>query len=88
MRSYCSIPSILRMSKRLKDHERGLKVEKGLEVEENPSIEKKDAIKIFNKWIESDNQVLDILKNRYRELKEIGIDLVEKHGEHMKETYG
>ncbi len=57
---------------------------KGLEVEENLSIKKGDAIKIFDKWMESDNEAIDILKSRYRELKEIGKDLLEKHGVHKK----
>lgn len=57
---------------------------RGFEVEENPTIKHGDAIKIFNKWIESDDEAIEILKSRYRELKEIGKDLVEKHGGHKR----
>lgn len=45
----------------------------GFEIDEENSVcTKKEAIKIFNEWKKSDPGVLDLLKRRYKEMKDIG----------------
>src|SRR5574341_137221 len=61
-----------------------LDFDKGLEIEDNHTIKEEDARKIFNEWLEKDPEAIDILKSRYRELKEIGKKLVEKHSKYGK----
>lgn len=50
-----------------------LSFKKGIEIdEENTFCTKKEAIKIFQDWKKSDPGVIDSLKARYKEMKEIG----------------
>lgn len=41
-------------------------------------------MKIFTKWLKSDPFVIEVLKHRYTEVKDIGKNLVEKHTKHGK----
>ncbi len=61
-----------------------LNFNKGTEIEVHPSMKKVDAMKIFTEWQNSDKEALDILKNRYAELKEIGKNLAKKQGGYEK----
>jgi hypothetical protein len=50
-----------------------LSFKKGIEIdEENTFCTRKEAIKIFKDWKKSDPKGMDLLKNRYKEMKDIG----------------
>jgi len=55
-----------------------LNFKKGFEIGES-TLPEKDARRIFKKWLESVPDAIDVLKGRYKEIKEIGKNLVEKH---------
>jgi hypothetical protein len=60
-----------------------LNFNKGFKIDEN-TFPEKDARKIFKKWQESDPDALDVLKGRYKEIKDIGKNLIEKHTKNGK----
>jgi SEC-C motif len=60
-----------------------LDFKKGLRIDKT-TLPEKDAMGIFTKWLESDPYVIEVLKHRYAEVKDIGKNLVEKHTKHGK----
>ncbi len=59
----------------------------GLEIGEHPRCTKEEAKKIFSEWQKSDPDTIHVLKDRYREMKEVGRRLVAEDGNKMVSKY-
>jgi len=56
---------------------------KGFKIDET-TLPEKDAMEIFTKWLKNDPFIIEVLKQRYTEVKDIGKNLVQKHTKYGK----